>query len=74
MPHENISSNVRYGAYSSDAVRRDWMFGVCKSSAKMYAFGAEVARVTKSAAARGDVADLERSTYCSKAFKAFCCV
>lgn len=37
------------------------MAGVWRSSVKRKVFWAEVARVTRSAAARGDVADLERA-------------
>ena len=37
------------------------MAGVERSSVNMKVFGAEVARVMRSAAARGDVADLERT-------------
>lgn len=37
------------------------MTGVCKRSLKRNVFGADVALVTRSAAARGDVADLERA-------------
>ena len=39
----------------------DAMVGVSRSSAKMKMLGAEVARVMRSAAARGEVADLERA-------------
>lgn len=38
------------------------MLGVCSSSAKTYVFGAEVAWVIRSMAARGEVADLAEST------------
>lgn len=43
------------------------MARVCKRSLKRNVFGADVALVTRSAAARGDVADLERAMngYCS---------
>ena len=51
---------MRYWACSAEAVRRDWMLGVWRSSAKKKVFGAEVAWVMRSMAARGDVADLER--------------
>ncbi len=44
------------GEEASDAICGD-----CSSSAKMYVLAAEVARVTRSAAARGDVADLVRA-------------
>lgn len=37
------------------------MFGVWRSSAKMYVFGADVAWVMRSAAARGEFADFERA-------------
>lgn len=37
-------------------------------------FGADVAWLTRSAAERGDVADLERSMKDSRAFRAFCWV
>jgi len=46
------------------------MLGVCKSSAKTYVFGAEVAWVTRSAAARGEFADLESARKGSKALRA----
>lgn len=38
------------------------MLGVCSSSAKTYVFGAEVACVIRSMAARGEVADLASRT------------
>lgn len=38
---------------------RAWIWGVWRSSVKRKVFGAEVARVTRSAAARWEVADLE---------------
>ena len=50
------------------------MLGVWSSSAKTKVFGAEVAWVMRSIAARGEVADLERRMYGSRAFSAFCCV
>ena len=50
------------------------MLGVWSSSAKTKVLGAEVAWVTKSAAARGELADLERRMKGSRAFKAFCCL
>ena len=50
------------------------MFGVWSSSAKTYVLGADVAWVTRSAAARGELADLERRMYGSRALRAFCCV
>jgi TPP-dependent pyruvate/acetoin dehydrogenase alpha subunit len=40
---------------------RDWIWGAWRSSAKMKVFGAEVARVMRSAAARGEEADLVRA-------------
>jgi hypothetical protein len=40
---------------------RDWICGVQSNSLKMNVLGKEVARIIKSAAARGDVADLERA-------------
>jgi hypothetical protein len=46
------------------------MLGVCKSSAKTYVFGAEVAWVTRSAAARGEFAVLESARKGSKALRA----
>lgn len=58
MPWEKIWRRVRYGAESGEEAR-DWMAGVSRSSAKRKVFGAEVARVTRSTAARGDEADLE---------------
>ena len=50
------------------------MLGVWSSSAKRKVFGAEVAWFMRSIAARGEVADLERRMYGSRAFKGFCCV
>lgn len=49
------------------------MLGVCSSSAKTYVFGALVACVIKSEAARGDVADLLRARKGSSALSAFVC-
>jgi uncharacterized membrane protein len=49
---------VKYEVNSGLAVRA-WTCGVWRSSVKMKVFGAEVARVTRSAAARGEVADFE---------------
>jgi hypothetical protein len=49
------------------------MFGVCSSSAKTKVFGAEVACVTRSAAARGEVADLDKMMKGSSAFTALSC-
>lgn len=49
------------------------MFGVCNSSAKTYVFGAEVAWVMRSAAARGDTADLLSARKGSSAFSALVC-
>ena len=60
---------MRYEEYSSD-FRKFWILGVCKSSAKTYVFGAEVAWVTRSAAARGEFADLESARKGSKALRA----
>lgn len=48
------------------------MLGVSSSSAKTKVFGAEVACVIRSTAARGEVADLESRVNGSRAFKAFC--
>jgi len=42
-------------------VERFCIWGAWRSSAKMNVFGAEVARVMRSAAARGEVADLVRA-------------
>lgn len=44
---------------NSGLAARAWICGVWSSSVKMKVFGAEVARVTRSAAARGEVADFE---------------
>lgn len=49
------------------------MFGVSRSSMKRKVFGAEVACFTRSAAARGELADLERRMNGSRALSAFCC-
>lgn len=49
------------------------MLGVCNSSAKTYVFGAEVACAIRSAAARGEVADLLRARKGSNAFRARVC-
>lgn len=49
--------------YSSE-LERDWICGVVRSSAKTKVWGCEVARVIRSAAARGEVADLERARNC----------
>lgn len=50
------------------------MLGVWSNSAKTKVFGAEVAWFMRSIAARGEVADLERRMYGSRAFRAFCWV
>jgi hypothetical protein len=47
---------VRWELYSGE-VERAWIWGVERSSAKMKVFGAEVALVMRSAAARGEDAD-----------------
>lgn len=60
MPYENICSRVKYEENSGEDDSA-WICGVWSSSAKTKVFGAEVARVMRSAAARGDVADLERA-------------
>lgn len=44
---------------NSGLAARACICGVWRSSVKMKVFGAEVARVTRSAAARGEVADFE---------------
>ena len=44
-----------------EEVERFCIWGAWRSSAKMNVFGAEVARVMRSAAARGEVADLVRA-------------
>jgi hypothetical protein len=49
------------------------MLGVCSSSVKTNAFGADVAWLMRSAAARGDVADFERARKGSRALSARCC-
>jgi len=49
------------------------MLGVCRSSAKTYVLGAEVACEIKSAAARGDAADLLRARKGSSALRALVC-
>lgn len=49
------------------------MFGICSSSAKTKVLGSAVARVTKSAAARGDFASLDNKMYDSSALIARCC-
>jgi hypothetical protein len=49
------------------------MFGVCRSSANTYVWGEDVAWLMRSAAARGDVADLERRMNGSRAFIALSC-
>lgn len=46
---------------SSVGLARAWICGVSKSSAKMKVFAAEVVRTTRSAAARGELADLLRA-------------
>ena len=48
------------------------MLGVWSSSANTKVLEAEVAWVTRSAAERGDVADLERRMKDSRAFRALC--
>ena len=48
------------------------MLGVWRSSAKTKVFWAEVAWLTKSAAARGEFADLERRMKGSRALSAVC--
>lgn len=50
------------------------MLGVSSNSAKKKVFGAEVACVMRSTAARGELADCERRMYGSRALRAFCCV
>lgn len=50
------------------------MLGVWRSSAKTYVLGAEMALLMRSAAERGEVADLERRIKDSRALRAFCCV
>ena len=60
MPWEKVWRRARCEAYSGE-LERAWTWGVWRSSAKTKVFGAEVARVTRSAAARGEVADLERA-------------
>ena len=50
------------------------MLGVCRSSAKTKVLGADVACVTRSAAALGELADLASKMYGSRALSAFCCV
>lgn len=72
MPHAKISRSVRYPAYSA-VFRRFWIFGVCSNSAKTYVFGAEVACVMRSAAARGEFALLERARKGSRALRARVC-
>lgn len=57
MPWEKIWRRVREELCSGEE-ERAWICGVDRSSAKMKVFGAEVARWTRSAAARGEVADL----------------
>jgi hypothetical protein len=57
VPWENIWRRVREEACSGE-VERAWICGVERSSAKMKVFGAEVARWIRSAAARGEEADL----------------
>ena len=49
------------------------MLGVWSSSAKTYVFGAEVAWVMRSAAARGEFADLESARKGSRALRARVC-
>lgn len=63
---------MRYDAYSWDS-RSFWMLGVWRSSAKTKVFGAEVACVTRSLAARGEVAVLLRARKGSSALRALVC-
>ena len=49
------------------------MLGMCRSSAKTNVFGSAVARIIRSAAARGALASLDRRMYDSSALIARCC-
>lgn len=59
MPWLKIWRWARYGL-NSEEEERAWIWGFSRSSANTKVPGAEVARLMRSAAARGDVADLLR--------------
>ncbi len=56
-----MRSRVRCGCSSGCEAATVWICGDCRSSVNIYVLGAEVARSMRSAAARGEVADLERA-------------